>query len=335
MTKKNLPKHVYAKKGGGIYFQRRGFKTVRFKSAPGTPEFASEYALILSGRPPPPKGKTLRALAISYQGSDRFTKLAPRSREDYRKVLEFVKEKLGHLSAEKMQRKDVIRAQESNKDAVRFANYIVQVLRVMMEHAIDKGWRTDNPAKGVRLLKSGRPKRLPWPADKITAFREAAPLGSRQRLIFEMLLGTGQRIGDVLKMRWNDLEDGGIKLRQGKTSAELWIPLTGDLRAALDATSKAGLTICAQRNGRPTSYRGAADMVMAVRKDIGAEAYDMHALRHTAAHELAALGCSDELIMAVTGHSSRAMVAHYAGAARQKARAREAQGRREQNKSET
>ena len=67
---------------------------------------------------------------------------------------------------------------------------------------------------------------------------------------------------------------------------------------------------------------------MAVRKKIGAEAYDQHALRYTAAAELAAAGCSDELIEAVTGHKSRAMVARYAGAARQKVRAIEAQGKR-------
>ena len=332
MTKKGLPKYVYEKPGGGIYFQRRGFKTVRFKSAKDTPEFAAEHAAILMGRPPVPDGKTLKSLVISYQLSDRFTGLSDRSKSDYMRVLDYVKDKLGHLSAERMQRKDVIRAQESNKDAVRFANYIVQVLRVMFEHAIDQGWRDDNPAKGVRLIKSTKPKRLPWPDDRITAFRTCAPLGTRHRLIFELLLGTGQRISDVLRMKWSDLEDNGINVRQGKTGVSLWIPLTSDLRAAVGATEKAGETICAQPNGRPTSYDGAWGMIMTVRKQIDAEAYDLHALRHTTAHELAALGCTDELIMAVTGHSSRAMVAHYAGSARQKARATEAQSMRERIK---
>ncbi|MFK5997598.1 MAG: hypothetical protein QM492_05785 [Rhodobacterales bacterium] len=32
-----------------------------------------------------------------------------------------------------------------------------------------------------------------------------------------------QRIGDVRKMRWSDIEDGGINVRQGKTSKGLWI----------------------------------------------------------------------------------------------------------------
>ena len=49
---------------------------------------------------------------------------------------------------------------------------------------------------------------------------------------------------------------------------------------------------------------------------------------HVAA-ELAALGCSDELIMSVTGHRTTAMVAKYAGPARQKTRAKDTQGIRE------
>lgn len=68
-------------------------------------------------------------------------------------------------------------------------------------------------------------------------------------------------------------------------------------------------------------------VIVAVRKQIGAEAYDIPGLRYAAA-ELAALGCSDELIASVTGHSTTAMVVKYAGPERQKARAKEAQGRR-------
>lgn len=328
MTRDTLPPHCYAKRGG-VWFQRRGWQTVRFQAQPGTPEFAAEYALILRGQDTtPPAKRSFSALIESYGRSARWKKLAPRTKADYRKVLDWAKVKLGPLPVEKMQRKDVIRAQAANADTVRFANYIVQVLRVLMEHAIDLGWRHDNPCKGVLLIKSERPRREPWPADLVAAYRAAAPVGTRQRLIFEMCLGTGQRIADVLRMRWDDLADGGVRVTQSKTKARLWIPTTPRLREALDATPKRGLTICAQDNGRPTSYRGAADMVMDVRKAIGAEAYDLHALRYTAAAELAAAGCDDALIASVTGHQTAAMVARYAGPARQIARATEAQGRR-------
>lgn len=86
-----------------------------------------------------------------------------------------------------------------------------------------------------------------------------------------------------------------------------------------------GVTICAWGAGKPTSYRVAADMVMDVRKKIGAEAFDIHSLRYAAASELAAAGCSDDLIAAVTGHTTASMVRKYSQAARQKSRAIAAQ----------
>lgn len=281
----------------------------------------------MSGIAPAPAGKSFHALIGSYRRCDRFKQLKPRTQSDYGKVLDYIDAKMGILAADKMQCKDVIRARDADADAVRFANYIVQVLRILMEHAIDKGWITSNPAKGTELLKADSAPRLPWPPELIAAYRAQAK--GRASLVFELCLGTGQRIGDVLRMRWNDIQDGAIRVQQGKTGAVLWLPLTARLRFALDATPKVWLPLCAHKDGMPTSYRGAADMVLAVRKSVGAFAYDLHALRHTTAHELAEAGYSDEFIMAVTGHTSRSMVALYAGAARQKARAKEAMGKME------
>lgn len=328
MTRRTLPPHCY-QKPAGIYFQRRGCQTVRIVAAPGTAEFAAEYALALRGTPIiPTHARTFAALVISYRASPAWAALKPRTRSDYDKVLAWVTAKLGPLPVDRMRHKDVIRAQADNAATVRFANYIVQVLRILFGHAKTLGWREDNPATGVKALSSGRDRRTAWPQGMVDAYRATAPLGTRQRLLFELCIGTGQRIGDVLRMRWDDLSDGGIAVRQGKTGVRVWIPFTPHLQAALAATAKRGLTIAAQPNGRPTSYRGAADLVMAVRVKIGAEAFDLHSLRYTVVRELAEAGCSDDLIMSVTGHASREMVALYAGQARQKVRAIEAQGRR-------
>jgi len=140
----------------------------------------------------------------SYRRSERFAPLAPRTRRDYDRVLAFIESRLGDLPAHRMQRKEVIRARDANADAVRFANYVVQALRLLFEHAIDLGWCESNPARGVRAIRGAGIDRRPWPDEKIAAFRAAAPVGTRARLIFETLLGTGQRIGDVLRMRWVD-----------------------------------------------------------------------------------------------------------------------------------
>ena len=75
--------------------------------------------------------------------------------------------------------------------------------------------------------------------------------------------------------------------------------------------------------------------MMKLRRIIGAEAYDIHSLRYTATAELARVGLDDDMIMAITGHKTHRMVQLYAGAERQKARARAANIAREQNRDRT
>lgn len=326
MIKRDLPPYVYRKgKRGYLYFTRAG-QTQRMQAAPGTPEFHVEYAALLRGRAPVPTGKTFADLIASYRAGPKFARLKPRTRADYDKVLTFIADRIGAEDSTRLRRHHVIAYRDQNAHAVRFANYLVQVLRILMEHAIDRGLRADNPAKGVDLLASTRPPRQPWPADLVQAYRATAT--GPALLIFELCLGTGQRIGDVLRMRWNDLQDGGVTVRQGKTGTQLWVPLTARLRAALADTPRRGLTIVANPDGRPMAYKTAQAQVMRIRAQIGAGAFDIHALRHTAASELAALGCTDEQIAALTGHQTARMVARYTATTRQKARVMQMEGKR-------
>jgi integrase len=320
MIKRELPAYVYRKGAKGYLYYCRAGSTVRIKAAVGTPEFWAEYALARKGIAPIPPGRTFAALVDSYRRGPKYAALKPRTRADYDKILTFIVDRIGKEDTTKLRRHHVIKYRDDNAATLRFANYLVQIIRILMEHAVDKGWRTDNPAKGVEMLKSTGPERPPWPPEMIEAYRAAAT--GAARLIFELCLGTGQRIGDVLRMRWNDLEDGGVKVKQGKTGAVLWVPLAKHLAALLATTPKTGLTIACNPDGRPMAYKTAQGHVMRIREKIGAGRFDIHGLRYSAAAELAALGCTDEQIASITGHTSVRMIQKYAGPARQKARAR-------------
>lgn len=327
MAKRELPKHVYRQKNG-IYFQRRGWPSQKFESEFGTPEFWREYAGILSQRDRPRKviARNFGALIDSYRKSPRYRNLKPRTGLDYDKHLDFFREIMGETNPARMQRKDVIRLRDANADKAYFANYSLRVLRVLMEHCVDLGWRESNPARGVPELKSQkRPGREPWPRELLEAYREACALDTRERLVMELCVGTGQRIGDVLEMRWSHIQDGGFVVRQSKTGKELWVPILPELQAALDAASRHSVFILTNERGTNRwSYRGASAAVRGVRERIGALDYDIHSWRYNAACELVEAGCGDDLVAAVTGQSP-AMVLHYTKKVRQKVRAIEAQ----------
>jgi integrase len=331
MTKRELPKHVYRQRNG-LYFQRRGWPTQKLAHEFGTPEFWKEYADILAGEAKPARvtSRSFAALIDDYRKSPRYKRLKPRTALDYDKFLDFFRSIMGDANPVAMKRKDVIRLRDANAEKAYFANYSLRVLRILMEHCVDLGWRDTNPAKGVPEIRTEKTAREPWPQELLDTYRAACPIGSRERLVMELCVGTGQRIGDVLEMRWSDIQNGGFVVRQNKTGKELWVPILADLQAALDAASRHSVFILTNERGTNRwSYRGASQAVRNVRERIGAVDYDIHSWRYNAACELLEAGCGDDLIAAVTGQSS-AMVQHYTKKVRQRMSALRAQQMRQE-----
>lgn len=98
---------------------------------------------------------------------------------------------------------------------------------------------------------------------------EAADLPGKHMLRLQSV--TGQRIGDVFEMRWSDVQDGAVFVRQNKTQKELWVPIFPELQEALDAASLHSVFIVTNVRGTNRwSYRGASQAVRKVREAIGA-----------------------------------------------------------------
>lgn len=345
---RDLQKHVIRKqtpsqrkKGvlGYLYFCRKGEPQMKFVCQDvKDPEFQLEYALLLTGKKQRDllnahKGrKTFAALVDSYIKTPRYAALAASTAKDYDEANAYIKKTFGNVNPAKFQRHHVIAMRDANQERLRFANQTVQSIRILFEHAIDKGWIQHNPARGVSLLESNNPPRLPWPDHLLTAYRDAA--SGRALLVFELCLATGQRIQDVLEYKWNDIRpiDGtvGIDLIQNKTKKALWIPLRDSLVTLLSNTQRKGETILMNRYAKgPWSYRGAHQAVMKIRKEIGAVKYDIHSLRYNCACDLALAGLDDETIGAVTGQTEQT-VKHYTKSVRQIANAKRAIIAREQ-----
>lgn len=331
-------KYLWQHADGRWYVRIKG-RYSPITAAEGTPDFDRQYWEIMSGKRVQAK-TSWAALMDDYRTSDRWLGLKPRTRADYDKVMDYLREKVGTRSVAALTRADVIAAQKANAHRTRFANYIPQMFVVLCEHAIDLGWIKTNPAKGVRALKTPEDRRrehLPWPDRAVERWRaEAAEL---PLLIFEIGVGTVQRPGDWSRFTWGDYDpagDGTLRLRQGKTDKPLVLPCTVALRAALER-AKAALgyvpiashPILRSATGGRMSYRYMADVMLKERRRLGLEAYDLHALRYRGIKELAWADCSDEQIASYSGHATTAMIAKYAGEARQEMRARQARLKRQ------
>ncbi len=165
----------------------------------------------------------------------------------------------------------------------------------------------------------------PWGAEQVAAFRAHHPLGSRARLAFELLLGTAQRRGDIVRMGPQHVRDGLLHVTQQKTGAELAIPILPELQAALDATPSGHLTFLATEYGKPFAAAGFGNWFRDRCNEAGLQGFSAHGLRHTACARLANAGATGHEIAAWSGHRTLREVSRYTRSADQRALARAAE----------
>ena len=326
-VKKSLPPYCYPKGAKGYVYFVRGDLCQRIKSAPGTADFAAEYALLLRGKAAPSK-TTFRALIEAYRKSPEWARLARNTRISYERGMDYILTHAGNVDVRTFRRRHAIDMRNALASTPTTANRRIGFLSTLLKWGVNADFCTVNVAAEIPALEATGRTRGPWPQDMVEAFRARAT--GRTALLFDLLTETGQRINDVLSMRWSDLDGDGISVTPQKTKRKkpepIYIPMTARLRTTLAQAPRKGLFIVAQDNGLRVGYNLAWKDIMAIRREIGAEAYDIHALRHYAASQIAALpGMTADHVRSITGHAAVDMVRLYSGKAMQKARATEAQ----------
>ena len=241
------------------------------------------------------------------------------TQRQYRYVIEkWVKdEKIGHRSVVGIRREHVkiMMGKRANRPGA--ASDFLKTLKVLVRYAIDNGWRTDNPTDGVKKFRIG--EHHTWTDAEIALFETRWPVGSTERLAFALLLYTGQRLSDVVRMSWGDIDSGAIQITQQKTGSRMWIPVHSNLRRILEKTAKNHVTILTTSFQK--SFSAAGFGIWMAEKINASKLPDRcvtHGIRKAAARRLAEAGCSANEIASITGHKSLVEVERYTRAADQR-----------------
>lgn len=331
MTRLKLPHiHEYRDRHGKVrrYVRRPGTQRIALPGLPGSPEFMETYQAAMTGAVPVKASRhkpgSLGALAAEFFVSTEFINLKPSSQATYRTVLSPVLSKDGHrfvrdLPVDKASK--II--QEIGAEHPGMANLTRAVLRRMFTLSIRLGWRPTNPFDQVPLYKLG--KHHTWTEAELAAYEEAWPTGTRERLAYELLLYTGQRVGDVVRMRRGDIVKGTIAVVQDKTGAKVFIKIHPSLARAIKAGPTKGLYLIGKEDGRPIK-RAALSALIARACDKAALPAECvaHGLRKALLRRLADHGSTTKQIQAVSGHRTLSEIERYTRDADQKRLARAA-----------
>jgi integrase len=203
------------------------------------------------------------------------------------------------------------------------ANRTVAVLSRMFSLAIRWHMRSDNPCRGIEKNPEAKRKRY-LSGDELKGLTTALAAYSDQGIanIFRLLLLTGARRGEVLGMKWADIDLGGGTWTKPasttKQKADHTVPLSAPARQLLSEirerqTAKRKVLgefvfAGAGKSGHVVEIKKAWKSLC---KTAGISGLRIHDVRHSFASQLASGGASLPLIGALLGHSNPATTARY------------------------
>ncbi len=279
---------------------------------PGSPEFLA--ALAKAEEVTPKDTGTIRELFRLYQGSLKFEKKRATTQREYRRMLNYLDAEFGDMPLRAL-RSPKVRGvfldyqEEIGRDRPREADNRLSVLSLVFTHAASRGRIAENPLKGFEhIYDNDRADKILLEGD-ITRFMNGAPLELQQAMI--LALHTGQRYGDLIRMRWSDYDGATLRLCQSKGQRHVAIHATAALRKMLDGMERKGPFILTRADGRPwhtakddkalgKAWRARCD-------EVGIADRHFHDIRGTAVTMLSEAGATPQQIAGLTGHTVKSV----------------------------
>jgi integrase len=296
--------YLYLQRGRGT---RHAEKPIRLPDDPASPDFWAEYARLMALPQQEVSATSVSELIRAWQASPQWAAMKTKTQTEWSRYCERINAAWGPLDVRGIEPRHVLMLQDRYADRPAAANNLLRCLSSMLGWAVPRGWRADNPCREVKPLKGGEGY-APWSWDVI----QAAKAELRQDLwwVVALALYTGQRQGDVLKMRWDAITGGMIMVRQEKTGKRLAIPLHKDLRDVLATIPQRAVTVATSTEGRPWTKDG-FKATWNKHRPLAIKGLVFHGLRKSAVVTLLECGCTDAEVAAITGQS-REMIQHYA-----------------------
>lgn len=312
--------HRFKDRHGKIryYLRRPGMKLVALPGAPGTPEFMAAYQAAISGPAVRVASRrqlvagSLDALADAWYKSAPFRQLGKSTQAVYRRIVERLRSEHGSKLVTDIEAQHVRRLVADKAETPAAANHVLRLLRLMLDFAVSENWIRANPALSVKRLKEKADGAPTWTEADIRTFERHWPEGSQARLALTLLLYTGQRRSDVVRMGRHNLHNGMIQLKQVKTNATLLLPIHPVLEDALQRLPEGAKAFLTTEAGEPFSAGGFYNKFRDWVEAAGLPSRrSPHGLRKATARRLAEAGCTVHEIAAITGHKTLAEVERY------------------------
>lgn len=275
--------------GRVVWFCRIGKgPRIRLRSPYGTPEFDAEYRAAIDGRPlqarPTAAAGSLQWLYERYRDSGAWRALSIATRRQRENIFRHVMTKAGAEPASAINRASIVAGRDERAATPSQARNFLDAARGIFRWALEVGHVKVDPTAGVKNPKRKKTGGFPkWSEVDVIAYEARWPVGTRQRVWLDMLLYSGLRRGDVVRVGRPHVRNGVIEFATEKGGVSVSLPILPVLAATLKAGPCGDLTfICGERRA-PLTKESFGNMFSEAARAAGV---------HKSAHGLRKLGAT-------------------------------------------
>lgn len=325
--KRWLPKYVTVftdRHGKFRYRYRRGKFSRYFSHRPGSQGFLEELDAFMSECESPKinlaKKGSMADLAHQFYGTAKWKGMKPSTRATYGGIIDRFMQEHGNKPVMMIETRHIDSIIGNMSDRPQAANNLRKVLRLLLRYAVKFGMRRDNPVDQSDSYSSKTDGFHAWTEEEIKKFREVHSLGTRARLAMELMLWTGSRRSDVIRLGKQHIQGDYFEIRNQKTEKILtiWIsPVLQDVLAAMPKSDH--LNFLTTKIGKPFTVAGFGNWFRDKCDEAGLHNCAAHGLRKAIARRAADLGATQQQLKAVGGWAGDKEVSQYTATANQKA----------------
>jgi integrase len=235
-----------------------------------------------------------------------WTSLRSSTQRNRERIMRVVIERAGNQPLEAITRKLIVASRDARSSTPGAARNFLNTMRALYAWALDAGHVETDPTVGVKPPKQNTEGLHTWSPDELARFESHWPLGTRERLAFDIMLWTGLRLGDAIRLGPQHVRDGLITIETEKTRREVIMPMLDPLAKNIDAVfsqlEKKPTTYITTLDGRPVSKTHFGHLFKKVCEAAGCPGR-AHGLRKALAVRLAESGAGPLEIGSILGNS--------------------------------
>jgi integrase len=304
-----------------VWYVRRGDgPRIRIDAEFGTPEFAAAYEAAIAQAPvparePPVRTGSIKWLLERYRDSMAWADLSPATRRQRENIFVHVIEKVGHEQCSSLNRKSVEAAKDARRATPAQARNFLDAMKGLCRWAFEAGLMTSDPTMGVKNPKRSAGPGFPvWSEDDVSRYEARWKPGTRQRVWLHVLLYTGLRRGDAVRIGRQHVRDGVATIKTEKTDTEVSLPLLAPLLETLAHGPTGDLAFICGERGQPLTKESFGNLFRAACKEAGVEK-SAHGVRKIGATRAAENGATVAELDAIFAWSGGQMASLYTRAA--------------------